>query len=81
MKWSNSFLFRSRVVFLFQVTKELLHFRHKMSPYLGQVLRGRIETTVLRGRAVYTWAQGHIAATPSGVLLLDNPLVLPAGAQ
>lgn len=64
-----------------EVTKELLHFRHKMSPYLGQVLRGRIETTVLRGRAVYTWAQGHIAATPSGVLLLDNPLVLPAGAQ
>ncbi len=35
------------------VTEEHLHFRHKLSPYLGAQLRGRIEETWLRGRPVY----------------------------
>jgi len=35
------------------VTESDLHFRHKLSPYLGAVLRGRVEETWLRGEPVY----------------------------
>jgi allantoinase len=31
------------------VTPEKLHFRHPVSPYIGQKLRGRIESTIVRG--------------------------------
>ena len=34
----------------FEVTPDKLHFRHPVSPYIGQTLRGRVETTILRGR-------------------------------
>jgi allantoinase len=37
----------------FEVTPEKLHFRHPVSPYIGQKLRGRIESTILRGLSVY----------------------------
>jgi allantoinase len=33
----------------FEVTPEKLHFRHPVSPYIGQKLRGRIESTIVRG--------------------------------
>jgi allantoinase len=36
----------------FEVTPDKLHFRHPASPYIGQVLRGRVESTILRGRIV-----------------------------
>jgi len=35
------------------VTPEDLHFRHKMSPYMGAKLRGRVRETWLRGRPVF----------------------------
>ena len=35
------------------VTPEHLHFRHKVSPYLGAKLRGRVLETWLRGEQVY----------------------------
>jgi allantoinase len=35
------------------VTEDMLHHRHKVSPYLGEVLRGRVHETVLRGHTVY----------------------------
>jgi len=35
------------------IAPESLFFRHKVSPYLGQTLLGRIHGTVLRGRTVY----------------------------
>lgn len=35
------------------VTTEDLHFRHKLSPYLGARLRGRVMETWLRGEPVY----------------------------
>jgi len=34
----------------FEVTPDKLHFRHPVSPYIGQTLRGRVESTILRGR-------------------------------
>ena len=35
------------------VTAEHLHFRHKLSPYMGAELRGRVLETWLRGEPVY----------------------------
>jgi allantoinase len=32
-----------------EVTPQQLHFRHAISPYLGQKLRGRVEATIVRG--------------------------------
>lgn len=37
----------------FAVTEEQLHFRHRVSPYLGEKLRGVVKATYLRGEAVY----------------------------
>ena len=34
----------------FEVTPEELHFRHPVSPYIGQKLQGRVESTIVRGR-------------------------------
>jgi len=43
------------------VEPEKLFFRHKVSPYLGQELLGKVRSTLLRGRCVYDGAQhqGH----------------------
>jgi allantoinase len=35
------------------VTEEHLHFRHKLSPYLGADLQGQVLETWLRGEQVY----------------------------
>ena len=37
----------------FVVTPEKLHYRHAISPYLGECLRGVVEATYLRGQPVY----------------------------
>lgn len=37
----------------FTVTADMLHHRHKVSPYIGQELRGLVTQTFLRGRQVY----------------------------
>jgi allantoinase len=37
----------------FVVTRECLHYRHAISPYLGESLRGVVEATYLRGEPVY----------------------------
>jgi allantoinase len=52
----------------FTLTKEMLHYRHKVSPYLGQTLCGRVHTTWLRGEKVYTSSNGTavFADTPQG---------------
>jgi len=40
------------------VTEDDLHFRHKLSPYLGSNLRGRVLETYLRGECIY-WGRGQ----------------------
>jgi allantoinase len=35
------------------LTEETLLSKHKLSPYLGQPLRGKVMTTVLRGTTIY----------------------------
>jgi allantoinase len=52
------------------VEPERLHFRHRISPYLGRRLVGRIEATLLRGQLVYDGAQ-H-APQPTGAALLGR---------
>lgn len=46
------------------VATEDLHFRHKLSPYLGARLRGRVMETWLRGETVFM--QGGFAESPRG---------------
>ena len=46
------------------VTVDDLHFRHKLSPYLGANLRGRVVETWLRGQPVFR--SGTFAAPPRG---------------
>jgi allantoinase len=48
----------------FTVTTDKLHFRHAISPYLGQTLRGVVKTTYLRGTPVY--GEGRFSPTPFG---------------
>jgi allantoinase len=51
----------------FTVTEDMLHHRHKATPYLGRTLRGVVETTYLRGRTIYD--RGRVVAEPGGQLL------------
>ena len=44
----------------FTVTPSDLHFRHKISPYIGQQLTGRVKQTILRGTRIF-----HDGAFPS----------------
>lgn len=46
----------------------MLHHRHKLSPYTGQVLPGTVEATYLRGKKVYDGRQ--FPAGPAGSVLL-----------
>jgi allantoinase len=53
----------------FTLTEDMLHYRHKISPYLGETLRGRVHTTWLRGAMVFTHNPNHPAVftdTPRG---------------
>lgn len=45
---------------------EVLH-RHRLSPYVGRTLAGRVERTLVAGRVAYT--HGRVAGTPNGRLL------------
>ncbi len=45
----------------------MLHHRHKLTPYAGQVLSGVVEATFLRGRKVYE--RGEFSSEPQGALL------------
>jgi allantoinase len=42
----------------FTLTENMLHYRHKISPYLGETLRGKVQTTWLRGQPVFTYHNG-----------------------
>jgi allantoinase len=48
----------------FFVTPDKLHYRHAISPYLNETLRGLVKATYLRGEAVYSG--GTFAPTPFG---------------
>ena len=46
------------------VTRDNLRFRHKLSPYLGEQLHGRVHETWLRGERIF--AQENFAGEPRG---------------
>ena len=48
----------------FQVTEAHLHFRHPISPYLGETLQGQVKATYLRGHQIY--ADQQFSASPLG---------------
>jgi len=48
----------------FAVTANILHYRHAISPYLNETLRGAVKATYLRGAAVYR--EGAFAPEPLG---------------
>lgn len=48
----------------FQMTPERLHYRHRLSPYLGETLSGVVKATYLRGQPVF--ADGGFPGEPSG---------------
>jgi allantoinase len=48
----------------FVVVPERLHYRHPVSPYMGEKLRGVVKATYLRGRETY--ADGEFPAEPWG---------------
>jgi allantoinase len=50
-----------------QVTSPGLHNRHKLTPYEGRELQGRVRRTYLRGRLVYE--DGRWSGSPCGVVM------------
>jgi allantoinase len=48
----------------FEVSEKLLHYRHPVSPYLGEKLRGKVEATYLRGNLVFK--DGDFPGEPRG---------------
>jgi allantoinase len=48
----------------FVVTKDRLLYRHPVSPYLGEKLRGVVKATYLRGQCVFT--DGQFCGGPTG---------------
>jgi allantoinase len=48
----------------FTVTPDRLHHRHKVSPYLGETLRGLVKKTYLRGKLIYQ--DGEFYGEPAG---------------
>jgi allantoinase len=43
----------------FTVTPDILHYRHAISPYMGETLRGVVQATYLRGQPVYRRSEHH----------------------
>jgi allantoinase len=43
---------------------EHLHYRHRVSPYLGETLRGKVKATYLRGDCIFT--DGEFPGAPGG---------------
>lgn len=51
----------------FEVKPEELHHRHKLTPYCGRTLYGKVEATFLRGKKIYE--RGCFSDSPRGALL------------
>jgi len=52
----------------FEVRPDTLHHRHKLTPYAGRTLFGRVEATFLRGEKIYE--MGRFVGPPRGEILL-----------
>ena len=54
----------------FEVQSEALLDRHRLSPYTGRTLTGRVIQTILRGRTIYK--NDQIVSQPAGQLVTPN---------
>jgi allantoinase len=54
----------------FDVDSDMLHHRHKLTPYQGLLLQGLVEKTFLRGEKIYD--DGEFVGQPRGDLLLGS---------
>jgi allantoinase len=54
----------------FVVTKDKLYYRHPVSPYMGETLRGEVVATYLRGNRIFT--DGKFPGVPLGRELVAN---------
>ena len=54
----------------FRVTREMIHHRHKLTPYAGETLSGVVEKTFLRGQMVYDG--GEFVSGPRGQVIFRN---------
>jgi allantoinase len=54
----------------FTVTPEIIHHRHKISPYVGKTLQGVVVTTLLAGQTIYQ--QGEFVGSARGRALLKE---------
>jgi allantoinase len=62
----------------FTLHEEQLFFKHRVSPYLGMRLKGRVHRTLLRGVEVYDGQDHPAGATGELLLGRDAPLGAPA---
>jgi len=53
----------------FQVTRESLQFKNKLSPYQGCTLKGQVQQVFLRGKLAYDKDKGFDGFSPLGKLL------------
>lgn len=53
-----------------KIQSDMIHHRHKLTPYAGRDFAGAVETTFLRGRKVYDG--GQFIGEPQGQLLLQT---------
>ena len=61
----------------FRVEPAVIHHRHKLTPYAGEVLRGVVHSTFLRGKLIYRG--GEFPTEPTGILL--KPDVRDLGSE
>jgi len=53
----------------YQVTRESLQFKNKLSPYQGFTLKGQVQEVYLRGKLAYNAVNGFDGFSPMGKLL------------
>lgn len=51
----------------YELTREMLHDRHKLSPYVGRTFKGVVKRTLLRGQTVFL--DGQVVGKRSGKLI------------
>jgi len=54
----------------FRVEPGMIHHRYKLTPYAGELLRGVVEKTFLRGQMVYDGAE--FSSSPRGQMMIHN---------
>ncbi|CAG8828206.1 18310_t:CDS:2, partial [Racocetra persica] len=53
----------------FTITKDIIQFKNKVTPYIGKTFYGTVKQTIVRGNIVYDAKKGGIISVPYGDLL------------